>query len=260
MEQHRLTDMRPIVDIAIPVHNEERTLDAGVRTLHAHLASEPAFRWHITIVNNASEDATSLVGRRLAHDLEGVRFLYIDEKGRGGALRTAWTVSDADVVAYTDVDLSTGLAALVPMIESIVTGEADIAIGSRLIPGADVKGSLGRECLSRGYNLLLHAALQTRFRDAQCGFKALRAQVARQLLPMVRDQGWFFDTELLVLAQRAGMRIREVPVAWIEDPDSRVDIPRTVMTDLRDVVRMRRAQPRSHRAPRGVIIPSPEHP
>jgi glycosyltransferase involved in cell wall biosynthesis len=260
MEQHSRTDMRPVVDIAIPVHNEERTLEACVRTLHAYLASEPAFRWRITIVNNASEDATSMVGRRLARDLDGVRFVYIDEKGRGGALRTAWTVSDADVVAYMDVDLSTGLAALAPMIETVVSGEADIAIGSRLIRGADVSRSLGRECISRGYNLLLHGALQTRFRDAQCGFKALRAQVARQLLPMVRDQGWFFDTELLVLAQRAGLRIREVPVTWIEDPDSRVDIPRTAMTDLRGVMRMRRTRPRSRRAPRGVILPSPEHP
>jgi glycosyltransferase involved in cell wall biosynthesis len=228
------------VDIAIPVHNEERDLEASVRTLHALLGSSIPFSTRISIVDNASEDGTRLIGARLARDLDSVRFVHIAEKGRGRALRTAWLSSDADVVAYMDVDLSTDLAALRPLLEPLVAGQVDIAIGSRLTSGAWVTRSLQRECISRGYNLLLQVALQTRFRDAQCGFKAMRSQVARALLPGVRDQGWFFDTELLVLGQRAGMRIREVPVRWIEDPDSRVDIPSTVMTDLRGVWRLLR--------------------
>jgi len=233
----------PVVDIAIPVHNEERDLEASVRALHAHLNSNIPFPSRITIVDNASEDSTRLIGARLGRDLDNVRCIHIAEKGRGRALRTAWMASDAGVVAYMDVDLSTDLAALLPVIEPIVSGQADIAIGSRLASGAHVTRSLQRECISRSYNLLLRAVLQTRFRDAQCGFKAMRSDVARRLLPMVRDEGWFFDTELLVLGQRAGLRIREVPVRWIEDPDSRVDIPSTVMTDLRGVLRMLRESP-----------------
>jgi glycosyltransferase involved in cell wall biosynthesis len=239
-----------VVDIAIPVYNEERSLEACVRALHAHLTSSVRFPSRITIVDNASEDSTRLIGARLARDLENVRCIHVAEKGRGRALRTVWLASDAGIVAYMDVDLSTDLAALPPLLEPIASGQADIAIGSRLARGAHVTRSLQRECISRCYNLLLRATLQTRFRDAQCGFKAMRIDVARTLLPMVRDEGWFFDTELLVLAQRAGLRIREVPVRWIEDRDSRVDIPSTVMTDLRGVLRMRRESPSGFRAPR----------
>jgi len=243
MNDHRATATRTVVDIAIPVHNEERDLETSVRTLHAHLSSNIPFSSRITIVDNASEDGTRLIGARLARDLDSVRCIHIAAKGRGRALRSAWLSSDADVVAYMDVDLSTDLAALRSLLEPLVCGQADIAIGSRLVPGAWVTRSLHRECISRGYNLILRVALEARFRDAQCGFKALRNPVARTLLPGVRDQGWFFDTELLVLAQRAGLRIREVPVRWIEDRDSRVDIPSTVMTDLRGVLRLLRDTP-----------------
>lgn len=233
-------DARPLVDIAIPVYNEERDLERSVRTLHAHLRSLVPFPTRITIVDNASTDTTGGIGSLLAHTVDGVRFMHLDAKGRGRALRAAWMASDAHVVAYMDVDLSTRIDALVPLIMPVVSGHADIAIGSRLMPGARVTRSRRREMLSRGYNLLLRSALHVRFRDAQCGFKAIRTQVARDLVPLVRDDGWFFDTELLVLAERAGFRIHEIPVEWIEDPDSRVDIPATVLTDARGVVRMLR--------------------
>jgi len=247
MNDLRATTSAPILDIAVPVYNEERVLEASVRALHAHVRERIPFATRITIVDNASDDSTRLIGARLARDLDNVRCIHVAEKGRGRALRTAWLASDAGIVAYMDVDLSTDLAALPPLLEPIAFGQADIAIGSRLARGAHVTRSLQRECISRCYNLLLRATLQTRFRDAQCGFKAMRSDVARTLLPMVRDEGWFFDTELLVLAQRAGLRIREVPVRWIEDRDSRVDIPSTVMTDLRGLLRMRRESPSGFR-------------
>ena len=177
---------------------------------------------------------------RLAQTIDQVRFMHLDAKGRGRALRAAWMASDAQVVAYMDVDLSTRIDAVVPLIIPILSGRADITIGSRLVRGARVRRSRRREVLSRGYNLLLRSALHVRFRDAQCGFKAVRTQVARELLPRVRDDGWFFDTELLVIGERAGLRIHEIPVEWVEDPDSRVNIPSTVLTDLRGVVRLLR--------------------
>ena len=229
----------PVLDIAIPVYNEERVLEQSVRALHAHVRARIPFSTRLTIVDNASDDGTRLIGMRLATELENVRFMHLAEKGRGRALRSAWMSSDARVLAYMDVDLSTSLDSLGVLVAPLLSGSSDISIGSRLAPGARVRRSAGREVISRAYNLLLRSVLHTRFRDAQCGFKAIRAQVARHLLPAVRDQGWFFDTELLVIAQRDGFRIHEIPVEWVEDPDSRVNIPRTVLTDLRGVLRMR---------------------
>jgi glycosyltransferase involved in cell wall biosynthesis len=239
MNDQRVT-AAPVLDIAIPVYNEEQVLEQSVRTLHAYVHAEIPFATRITIVDNASEDATRLIGMRLAAQLDGVHFMHIAEKGRGRALRAAWMASDAAVLAYMDVDLSTSIDALGALIAPLLSGRSDISIGCRLTRGALVTRSLQREVISRAYNLLLHAVLHTQFRDAQCGFKAIRAQVARELLPAVRDQGWFFDTELLVVAQRAGVRIHELPVEWVEDPDSRVNVPRTVLTDLRGVLRMLR--------------------
>jgi glycosyltransferase involved in cell wall biosynthesis len=248
----------PVLDIAIPVYNEERVLEQSVRALHAHVRARIPFPTRLTIVDNASDDATRLIGMRLATELEGVRFMHLAEKGRGRALRSAWMSSDARVLANMDVDLSTSLDSLAALIAPLLSGSSDISIGSRLVPGARVRRSADRELISRAYNLLLRSVLHSRFRDAQCGFKAIRAQVARQLLPAVRDQGWFFDTELLVVAQRDGFRIHEVPVEWVEDPDSRVNIPRTVLTDLRGVLRMRRQAQFAHTALRAHAVQSQE--
>jgi glycosyltransferase involved in cell wall biosynthesis len=230
----------PSVEIVVPVYNEERDLEPSVRRLHAYLDGFFPFPTRITIADNASTDATPGIGARLAAELPGVRYLRLEERGRGRALAAAWSESDADVVAYMDVDLSTGLEALLPLVAPLISGHSDLAIGSRLSAGAHVRRGARREVISRGYNLLLRLALGVRFRDAQCGFKAVRGDVARRLVPLVENRSWFFDTELLVLAERAGLRIHEVPVDWIDDPDSRVDIPATALEDLRGVWRLRR--------------------
>jgi putative flippase GtrA len=228
----------PRVDVVVPVHDEQRALPASIRRLHDELSERLPFAWRIVIADNASTDATARVAAALAHDLRGVELLSLPEKGRGRALRAAWTASDADVVCYMDVDLSTDLRALLPLLAPLVSGHSDLAIGTRLAPGARVVRGPRRELISRAYNRLLRLVLGARFSDAQCGFKAVRADVARRLLPAVRDDGWFFDTELLVLAQRAGLRIHEVPVDWVDDPDSRVDVVRTALDDLRGVARL----------------------
>jgi putative flippase GtrA len=170
-----------------------------------------------------------------------VRAVHLDQKGRGRALRQVWGASDADVVAYMDVDLSTGLEALLPLVAPLVSGHSDLAIGTRLANGSAVVRGPRRELVSRCYNLLLRGALGAGFSDAQCGFKAIRADVAAAVLPMVEDPTWFFDTELLVLAERCGLRIHEVPVDWYDDPDSRVDVVGTALDDLRGVRRLRRS-------------------
>ena len=230
----------PVVDVVVPVHNEEGDLERSVRRLDDFLDREFPWPARITIADNASGDRTWEIARRLCAELPRIEALHLDEKGRGRALRAAWSGSDATVVAYMDIDLSTDLRALLPLVAPLLSGHSDVAIGSRLLPGSRVERGLKRELISRVYNLLLRITLRTRFRDAQCGFKALRASTARRLLPAVEDQGFFFDTELLVLAQREGMRIHEVAVDWIDDPDSRVDIVATALADLRGMARLSR--------------------
>ena len=227
------------IDIVVPVYNEAGTLQDSIRRLHEFLSDELPYPWRIVIADNASTDSTLTIARALAFELDHTTVLHLGRKGRGRALRAAWTASDADVVCYMDVDLSTDLRALLPLIAPLVSGHSEVAIGSRLRPGARVVRGPQREFISRSYNHLLRLGLRAQFSDAQCGFKAIRADAARQLLPEVQDQGWFFDTELLVLAQRRGMRIHEVAVDWIDDPDSRVDIVSTALTDLRGVIRLR---------------------
>ena len=227
------------LEIVIPVHNEQRVLGSSVTRLHRFLCGEVPLRWRILIVDNASTDLTTQIGRDLAARLPGVAFLRLEEKGRGRALRAGWLASQARVVAYMDVDLSTDLRALPPLVAPLLSGHSHLAIGSRLAPGANVRRGPKRELISRSYNHLLRVVLGAGFSDAQCGFKAVRADVLAQLLAHVRDDEWFFDTELLIAAQRRGLRIHEVPVDWTDDPDSRVDIVRTALADLRGVLRLR---------------------
>jgi glycosyltransferase involved in cell wall biosynthesis len=226
------------VEIVVPVFNEAHQLAERITALRTFLDESFPFRALVTIVDNASTDDTFAVACRLASTRSGVAAIHLERKGRGYALRSAWSTSDAPVVAYMDVDLSTSLPALLPLVAPLLSGHRDVAIGSRLAPGAKVVRGPKRELISRAYNLILKVALRGHFSDAQCGFKALRRDAAEQLLPLIEDDEWFFDTELLVTAERLGLRIGEVPVDWVDDPDSRVDIVSTAADDLRGVWRM----------------------
>ncbi|MFE6737474.1 glycosyltransferase [Streptomyces tubercidicus] len=240
-EHLRLGQIATVLDVVIPVHNEERDLEPCVRRLREHLARTFPYGFRITIADNASTDRTPEVAARLDDALDEVIAVRLEEKGRGRALRAVWSLSDAPVLAYMDVDLSTDLNALLPLVAPLISGHSDLAIGSRLSRSARVVRGPKREFLSRAYNLILRGSLAARFSDAQCGFKAIRGEVAARLLPMVEDTGWFFDTELLVLAERAGLRIHEVPVDWIDDPHSTVRLVRTATDDLKGVWRVGRA-------------------
>jgi putative flippase GtrA len=229
------------VEVVVPVYNEACDLAASIERLHRYLTERFPLSWLVTIADNASSDQTWSIACRLAQQLSRVRAVHLDDKGRGHALRTVWSASPSLVVAYMDVDLSTDLDALLPLVAPLVTGHSDLAIGTRLAPTARVVRGPKREVISRSYNLILKAALHTGFSDAQCGFKAMRTDVARALLPLTEDEGWFFDTELLVLAEHNGLRIHEVPVDWVDDPDTRVRLVETATTDLRGVWRMWRS-------------------
>jgi glycosyltransferase involved in cell wall biosynthesis len=252
----------PQVDIVVPVRNEEHDLAPSIRLLAGYLRSSFPFTARVTIADNGSTDGTWAIASGLARELTEVRAVHLDQPGRGRALRAVWSQSDAEILAYMDVDLSTDLNALLPLVAPLLSGHSDLAIGTRLARGSRVIRGPKREIISRCYNALLHAYLGARFSDAQCGFKAVRREQARVLLPLTQDTGWFFDTELLVLAERAGLRIHEIPVDWIDDLDSRVDIVATALADLRGMARLGRGLARgSIRVPRlrDPLFPAHDH-
>ncbi|MEV0350342.1 glycosyltransferase [Nonomuraea sp. NPDC050680] len=229
------------VDIVIPVLNEQKALPGCIRTLNAFLGDSFPLPWRITIVDNGSIDGTWRVARGLTREFPQVHARKLETRGRGAALKAAWRDSPADIVAYMDVDLSTGLGALFPMVAALASGHSEVAIGTRLARGARTRRSLRRELVSRGYNALLRYGFGVGFSDAQCGFKAARTDVIRPLMDRVEDDGWFFDTELLLLAEHNGLRVHEVPVDWVEDLDSRVRVIRTAVEDLRGLARVARS-------------------
>ena len=229
---------RTSVDITIPVLNEKGSLVSTLTTLAAHLDTQCPYDWCITVADNGSTDETFELATAFAAANPRTRVIRLEERGRGRALKQAWSTSTADVVAYMDVDLSTGLESLRPLLDPVVDDRCEVSIGSRLAPGAEIARTLQREVISRIYNLLARNFLHYGVVDAQCGFKAIRTSLARDLIPRIEDNGWFFDTELLALAHRSGARINEVPVRWVEDDDSRVNILTTATDDLKGIWRL----------------------
>ena len=229
------------VDVVIPVYNEEGDLERGVTRLREFLRENCPYRWRIVVADNASQDRTLEIAEELSRRWPGeVGFIHLDKKGRGRALRRAWLDSDADVVSYMDVDLSTGLDAFLPMIEPLAKGELHVATGSRLLPQSRIQRSLSREFISRTYNLIVKFLFPfKRFSDAQCGFKACTRKAVQELVPLVQDQAWFFDSELLLRAGQRGYRIHDVPVQWKEDPGTTVKIASTAWEDIKGLFRVR---------------------
>lgn len=257
------------LNVTIPVFNEERRLERGIRQLAPFLAEAMACDYELVIADNASTDGTAEIARRLAAEFPRLRVVRLEAKGRGGALRHVWSTSDADVCSYMDVDLSSDLASFPELVRAVASGEADLAIGSRLLDKAGTQRSWRREVLSRGYNQLLRVVFGVRFSDAQCGFKAISRRAAQALLPWVENSHWFFDTELLVLAEKHGYRIHDLPVRWREDRDSTVKVLGTVAEDLRGIVRLRQRlrQPSLQSvfageglSPAGAVLPLPLKP
>jgi glycosyltransferase involved in cell wall biosynthesis len=227
------------VDIVIPVLNEAHVLECSVARVREHLRGFP-YSWRIVIVDNGSTDNTAEVARRICRACGDVTLQTLAVAGRGRALRHAWLQSSADAVCYMDVDLSTDLAYLEPLVRAVLDEGCDIATGSRLLPQSRTSRSFTRQGISRCYNWVVKLALSTTFSDAQCGFKALRRTAVEAIVPQVQDQSWFFDTELLALGEKQGMRIADIPVRWVEDDDSRVKILRTAWDDLKGIWRVRR--------------------
>lgn len=231
--------MRPSVDVVIPVYNEERALPDCVEKLSTFLRENLQNPWRILIADNGSIDGTLAVCRQLSEKYPEVEYVHLEQKGRGRALKRAWLESDAEIVSYMDVDLSTSLAHFPALVRALEEEGFDVAIGSRLAPGARVERSLKREVISRSYNLLIKLLFWTRIRDAQCGFKALTRRAVQAIVPLVVNNNWFFDTELLLIAENRGFKIKEIPVEWAEDPDTRVKVVSTAWEDIQGLLRLR---------------------
>ena len=229
------------LNVTIPVYNEEKALPVSIPILHQFLSERMTeYDWEIMIADNASIDRTHVVGGELEKKYERVRYLRLDQKGRGRALKKAWTTSDAEICSYMDVDLSTNLESFPPMIEALANGGYDIGTGSRLMRGANTTRSIKRETMSRAYNLMVKMLFFTKFSDAQCGFKAVTRNVIDTLFPMIEDNVWFLDSELLIIGEKCGYKIFDVPVKWIEDLDTRVKIVKTALDDIKGLLRVRK--------------------
>jgi glycosyltransferase involved in cell wall biosynthesis len=226
-------EKKQTVSIVIPVYNEEVELASSVRTLVAYLKIHlQDFHWEVIIADNASTDKTYVIAKKLSIAFSSVRVLHLKEKGRGRAVKKAWTESTSDFCAYLDVDLSTDLKHLPGLIRSLQRGY-DVAIGTRNAWGSRVYGrSFLRTITSKGYIALIKMFFLVRFSDAQCGFKAVSRKIINQVLPLVEDTGWFFDTEMLLIAEKSGFRVYEEPVTWIDNPGSTVRVMKTAQGDL----------------------------
>ena len=235
---------KPSVEVVVPIYNEEVELAFSIKKLRNHLAKYlKDYRWHITIADNASTDKSLTIAKKLTRTLSGVGYYHLPQKGRGRAVKTVWKKSACDFLAYTDVDLSTNLKSLSPMLDALENG-FDIAIGSRLLPHSKVlKRPLKREILSRVYNILIHLLFGVHFSDAQCGFKAVARRVVKKLIPHIRDNAWFFDSELLIVGEKSGYKIYEEPVYWIDNPGSTVRVLGTVTGDLKGLWRLFTSSP-----------------
>jgi glycosyltransferase involved in cell wall biosynthesis len=230
----------PLVNITVPVLNEESTLRGSISRLAAFLRAHPDHHYEITLADNGSTDRTWRIAETLRCEYGVITVIHLEHAGRGRALKQAWQASQADVLTYMDADLSTDLIVFPKFVGSLATGEYDIALGTRLLDKSSTKRRLKREIISRCYNLLVRTIFRTRITDFQCGFKGITKETARELLPLVEDNGWFMDTELLLLAEDRGYRIAQIPVRWTERRDSRVKILPTIIADLKGLIRLRR--------------------
>ena len=230
----------PQLDIVLPVYNEEHVLARNVEKLRVYLEEhEFPYTWRIVIADNASTDGTLAAGEALAEQFADVEVIHLPQKGRGRALRKAWLESDAAAACFMDIDLSTHLDGLEPLAHAVLEEGFDVATGSRMTRGSQIERSIGREITSRGFILLIKLLFFVRLSDTQCGFKAISREAVRELVPRIENEEWFFDTELLLLAEKGGYRVKDIPIRWMEDTDTRVNVLKTILEDLAGLLRMR---------------------
>ncbi len=207
------------VEFCLPVYNEEKILRNNVLTLLNYcLAQQFNFDWKIIIVINGSSDNSLAISKKLKEErADRIDFIDIPEPGRGQALKKYWLQSQADILTYMDIDLAVSLDNILFLIQPLTDNQADLVIGSRLMPDSKISRSFIRELSSQSYNFLSRIILGHNFSDMQCGFKAIRSNIFKKIAPQINDAKWFFDTELIIFTKKFGYRVKEVPVDWSEN-------------------------------------------
>ncbi|MBD3359736.1 MAG: glycosyltransferase [Candidatus Buchananbacteria bacterium] len=226
--------------LALPVYNEEKVLEKSVLKLYNYFKNNIKDDWQIVIVNNASIDKTKKVADSLAQKFLKVDSLNLEDKGRGNALKNVWQKYEADIYAYCDIDLATDIFAFKKLFNSIINGSANIAIGARYIKGSQTKRTLNRLIYSKVYIFLVRLFFPTKIKDFQCGFKAVDKKTVSEILPLVKDKEWFFDTELLLIAEKNDFKIKEIAVQWKENPETKVKFIRTIYDYIENLIKFKK--------------------
>lgn len=235
-----------MLEICLPVKDEEKILAANMqRVIDFCVAANFSFDWKVMGLSNGSHDRTVEIFSEFKNKYpEKVDYREITEPGRGRALRERWKESEADVVCYLDIDLAVLPEEIPQLVKPLLANQADLAIGSRLLPEAKIDRSYFRECVSRAFNFLSRRLLPSNASDLQCGFKAARTDFFKKIAPLLKDDYWFFDTELVILCQYFGYRWREIPVNWHENRygkrPSKVKIIRDILKFMKDIIKLRR--------------------
>jgi len=218
------------VSVVLPAYNEADTIEETVTiTLDSLAAFLPAGSFEVIVAEDGCADRTPEIATRMAETDDRVRHVHSDERlGRGGALERAFRAADGETLVYFDTDLATDMKHLEELVERVRSGDADVATGSRWVPGREADRPAKRGIPSRGFNGLVRVVLRSDLLDHQCGFKAFDREALFAILDDVEDDHWFWDTEVLVRAQRAGYRVEEFPVEWTPKGDSKVDLVRDV--------------------------------
>lgn len=205
------------IDVLLPIYNEEKILDANIRLLFGYCQHHLAGDWQLMLIINGSVDQSLTIAENLAQEFEQIKIINLPTGGKGQALKTGLQYSTAEVAVYMDIDLAVALSALPPLISLVAENKGALAIGSRLLPASQTERSWLRNYSSKLYNWLANTLLRCQISDWQCGFKAMNLDVRQAVVPLIQDNYWFFDTELIALAQKNNLRIAELPVSWSEN-------------------------------------------
>ncbi len=232
--------------IVLPTYNEENILQKNVLKVRKFCQDNLRnFDWQILIADNGSTDKTPKLAQELSHEYSRIDYFHTSQKGRGAALKIAWNKNNylADIYLYMDIDLATDLNHLPQLIASIIQEGYDLTIGSRLQKESKTERSFLREFISRFYNLLLKIFFGLKIKDYQCGFKAVNQKIVEKIVPLIKNNNWFFDTELIILSHKNNYKIKEIPVKWVEKRDkkrkSKVKIIKTAWEDIKGIIRLK---------------------
>lgn len=234
-----------LVEFCLPIYNEEKIIEKNVlKIVNFCKEKNLPFNWRVIIVNNGSKDNSLAISQKLSADNKQIGYTTILEPGRGQALKKYWLTSNADVVAYMDADLAVSLNNIIDLINPFVNNEADLVIGSRMMPGATIKRSFIRELISQSCNILYRLIIGNNISDTQCGFKAIKTEVFKKIAPYIEDNKWFFDTEIISFTHHLGYKIKEVPVNWEEnrydERKSKVNLLKDSFIHLKNLLRLKK--------------------